>query len=351
MDEIWVLGATGRTGRAVAARLCRSGLRPVLVGRDRARLQALADELGTEARVVCGSFEQVLTDLRRATPAVLVNTVGPFTGTAAEVVAACRPPTHYVDVANELSAVTSTLARHDGALGTEQTLVTGAGFGVLATESVVLRLTQGQPPAARVRVDALASVALEAGVVGPALAGTVVDSLAAGGRQVRHDRLVPARAAGQPETLTTPDGVTFTSVSAPTGELVAAWRASGAPAVVAASGLLPSGRAVRAALPALTLVARVPAVRRLATRVLARVPLRAQERPQPFSWAHARVEWDDGRVREGWLRTGDGTDFTADVAAEVARRLARGDGRPGAFTPGALFGHALASDVGAQMVV
>ena len=38
-DEVWVLGATGRTGRAVAARLVRDGVAPVLVGRSRERLR------------------------------------------------------------------------------------------------------------------------------------------------------------------------------------------------------------------------------------------------------------------------------------------------------------------------
>lgn len=351
MDEIWVLGATGRTGRAVSARLHKTGARLVLVGRDGARLRALADELGADLPVVAGPLEQVLAGMGRAAPGVVVNTVGPFTSTAVLVLAACPPPTHYVDVANELAAVTGTLERHEHAAGTGQTFVTGAGFGVLATESVVLQLCQGQPAAARVRVDALASVALEAGVVGPALAGTIVDSLAAGGGRVRAGRVVPAQPAGDLERLTTPDGVSFSSVSAPTGELVAAWRASGASEVVAGSGLLPSGRAVRAVLPALTVLTRAPAVRRLATAGLARVPLKTQDRPQEFSWAHARVEWDDGRVREGWLRTGDGTDFTADVTAEVTRRLVLGEGRPGAYTPGALFGPTLAVAAGGEFVL
>ena len=73
--------------------------------------------------------------------------------------------------------------------------------------------------------------------------------------------------------------------------------------------------------------------------------------PRTSSWGHARVEWSDGTVREGWLRVGDGTDFTAAVAAEVTQRLLRGEGRPGAHTPGSLFGPELAEAIGGEFVV
>ena len=69
------------------------------------------------------------------------------------------------------------------------------------------------------------------------------------------------------------------------------------------------------------------------------------------SWAHARVEWPDGTVREAWLKAGEGMAFTAKVAAEVALRLSRDEGRPGAFTPGALFGTELAEMVGAAFII
>ena len=69
------------------------------------------------------------------------------------------------------------------------------------------------------------------------------------------------------------------------------------------------------------------------------------------TWGHARVEWASGTVGEGWLRVGDAGDFTADVMAEVARRLLNGEGRPGAFTPGALFGFELAESLGGEFTV
>ena len=101
-------------------------------------------------------------------------------------------------MANELSAVQAILDLDRHASDKNQTFVTAAGFGVLATESVLLRLCQGSPPPTRVRVDAMAAIALEAGVIGPALAATIVEIVSFGGREVRHGRLVRARSAANP---------------------------------------------------------------------------------------------------------------------------------------------------------
>jgi hypothetical protein len=55
-------------------------------------------------------------------------------------------------------------------------------------------------------------------------------------------------------------------------------------------------------------------------------------------------------VREGWLRTGEGMTFTVGAVTEVAQRLAKGEGRPGAFTPARLFGPEVALAAGAEFV-
>ena len=348
--EIWVLGATGRVGRAVATRLHRAGVPLVLVGRDRERLAGVAAELGA-ARLLAGSLDSTLAELTREAPAVVINTVGPFADTAAKVARACPPGTHYVDVANELPAVQEILALDRQAAAADQVFVTAAGFGVLATESVLLKLCEGRPPAARVRVDAMASVATEPGVVGSALAATIVGILSFGGREVRRGRLVRSESAAHPAQLTTPDGEVIGTAGGASGELIAAWRASQAGAVVAASSIAPTNPIVRFVLPAVSAISRVPGVSRFAVSRLARIPTRAQDRPRFFSWARARAEWSSGEVREGWLRVGDAMDFTVGVAAEVARRLATGQGRPGAYTPGALFGPELALAVGGAFVI
>ncbi|MET0695744.1 MAG: hypothetical protein ABWY56_17560 [Propionibacteriaceae bacterium] len=351
-SEIWILGATGRSGREVAARLDAARVPLVLLGRSPERLAALSAALGDRHRIVVGSLASNLAALADDPPGVVVNTVGPFATTGLQVARACPPGTHYVDIANEFGAVDDILRLDRQAAAAGQVLVTGAGFGVLATESVVLRLCEHRPRPSHLRVDALASVALEEGAVGAALAGSIVEVLEFGGREVQQGRLVRSANASHPMHLVTPDGDALFTASGANGELLAAWRASDADTVIAASTTVPANLFVRrVGVPVLSGLVRIPGVSRLLSRQIARFTFRTAPMARQFSWAHARAEWPDGTSGEGWLRVGDGSTFTADVMAEVAHRLLQGEGRPGAHTPGALFGPELVEALGGRFSI
>lgn len=348
-ENIWIVGATGRSGRGIARLLHESGHRVVLAGRDPARLDTLAAELGG-AQTVAGDFPSLLTQMHRAAPAVVVNTIGPFARTSAQAIASCPPGTHYVDIGNELDGVRAVLDGHDEAVAQNRTTVTGAGFGVLATESILLRMLADRPTPHRVRVDAIPSLATERGAVGAALAGSMLDGAPDGGRRVQDGRLVRFAIAGAPQQLTTPAGDVVTTSALPTGDLYVAWRNSKAASVISATSAIPSGPAIRVVFPVLSVLLRWSALRRFTIGRVARLTVPERPRPREFSWGHARVEWADGTVREGWLRLGDAQQFTEAATAEVARRLVAQQGRPGAYTPAALFGSSLACDVGGEFI-
>jgi short subunit dehydrogenase-like uncharacterized protein len=356
--ETWILGGTGRSARAIAAELLRREVTPVLVGRDQARLEQAASTLGGCRTLVAGSTGAMIAEIRRQQPAVVINTIGPFTTTAEPIARACLPTTDYIDLANDLAAVSTLLGLHDAATAAGRVVVTGAGFGVTATESVVVKLCEGRAAPMRVRVDMVPSLDLEAGPLGEALAGTILDGLPGveggrryDGRRYENGRLERARIGGEATRLTLPDGSQVTTASIPLGELIAAQRASGAPAVVAASSEAPSSPVVRAVLPLATGLLYFAPARAFAKRRLAAVQFKAKERPREHSWGHARVQWADGRIRDGWLRVGEAQAFTGTVPAEVAHRLLTGQGRPGAYTPAALFGSSLAEACGGTYLI
>ena len=407
-DEVWILGGTGRSGRAIAAELERRGITPVLVGRDAGRLaraandrlasaegdhpvdavddrspnavagdrhadavagdrvaDVLADDRMVDAAagrrrrtVVAASLDDAAEQIRRQRPAVVINTVGPFTATAAPIIRACLPGSHYVDLANDVAAVSEVLALDGAAATAGRTVVTGAGFGVTASESVVVKLCEGRPAPVEVRVDMVPSLAMEAGKVGAALAGTMLEGLPGveggrryGGRRYRDGRLAPARLAGDANELTLPDGSRVTTVGMPLGELLAAQRASGAPSVLSASSEMPSSPMVRALLPIASALLAIGPLRAFAIRRFAAVEFPARPQPREHSWGHARVRWADGEVRDGWLRVGEAQSFTGAVPAEVAQRLLAGEGKPGAHFPAALFGPSLAEACGGEYLL
>ncbi|EFH84563.1 saccharopine dehydrogenase NADP-binding domain-containing protein [Ktedonobacter racemifer] len=351
-NDVWILGATGHVGRAVAARLVESNVLPVLVGRDRERLSQLAAALSKELRIiVAASPEEIATEISRQRPAVVINTIGPFTETTVLIARTCLPCSHYIDLANDVISVSALLDLHEEAVAAGRTLVTGAGFGVLATESVVMKLCQDRPTPDRVRTDMLPSVEIEGGVIGEALAATLIDGLPYGGRSYKRGRLVRNRIGSSVTTIILPDGSHVATASAPLGELLAAQRASGSPNVLAASSEVPTGPAVRVILPIAAGLLHMRPLRTFAKRRFARLHISPRKRPREYSWGHASVQWPDGADQEGWLRTGDAMVFTTTVAATVAEKLLADQGQPGAYTPGALFGPELAEAAGGIFLI
>lgn len=351
--EIWILGATGRVGQGVATRIMTAGAAPVLVGRDADRLRTIATELGLDVdskTVVASGVEAMAAEITRQRPAVVVNTVGNYAESAVLIARACMPGGHYVDQANDPTAFQRLFALHGEAVAAGSTLVTGAGFGVVGTEAVVARLCENRPVPSRVRVDAVASTAVDEGPLGAALVTSIVDGLAMGGRRFDGGQSVRARLGGEVRQLTLPDGEQMSSVGVPSGELIAAHRVSGAPSVSATSGLVPASLAVRSVLPLLSALVRIPAVRTFVVDRMSGMKVKPAPRPRPHTWGHAVITWPDGTVREGWLRAGDAMDFTTAVTAEAALQLAAGKGKTGAHTPSAALGLDLAVTTGADFV-
>lgn len=347
--SIWVLGATGRVGRAVTARLLDRGESVVLVGRESARLREMAAKTGLRV-VIADTADRIAAAIKEERPAVVVNTIGNYAESAAAIARACLPGGHYLDQAADLTAVPRLLDLHDEAVAAGRTLVTGAGFGVLATEAVVAALCEGRPVPAGVRVDAVASVAVEDGLLGAALAASILDVLTTGGRRYRDGELTRSRIGARAQRLLLPDGEHAAVSEAPSAELLAAQRASAAPEVSAATAMMPSSPVARAVLPFAGRLLGLEPLRRFAIRQLAGVRGKAAPRPRKHSWGHAVVTWPDGTTREGWLRADDAMDFTAGVSAEVAARLARGEGKPGAYTPAAAFGPDLVTAAGGEII-
>ena len=105
---VTVFGAYGHTGRFVVSELRKRGCRPILAGRDAARLRALGDvHRGCELRVAAVDDPASL-DHALSGAAAVINCAGPFLDTAGPVIdAALRARIHYLDVAAEQAAVLS----------------------------------------------------------------------------------------------------------------------------------------------------------------------------------------------------------------------------------------------------
>jgi short subunit dehydrogenase-like uncharacterized protein len=316
-SDVLLLGAAGNSGRAIAAELAARGLSVRLAGRRRGPLEDLARALAADGAtadvrtVDAGDAASLAGAI--AGVGVVLSTVGPFVRQAGPVIDACLAATvPYVDIANEWPAVRGLLDRDEQARAHAVTLVTGAGFGPAATETLVLRLAGrlGVVPNL-VRVAAAAGVASHSDGVRQ----TIQESLSQGVTVTYRDDQVVQEALGSGATIVTFGGEERPMLPGPVGDLETARLASGAANVVAYIA--------------------DPAARSSGT--------------DSYTWAE--VSGPGGRTLTAELHTGEGVRATAAIAAETTRRVLAGV-KPGAWTAGQLFGAALVTDAtGAQVTV
>src|SRR5262249_1367891 len=146
-DPLLVYGATGYTGRLAVEALIGRGIHPILAGRNQARLEALASELGCDYRTAALRPEE-LSGLLRDVGVVLLA-AGPFSATAAPMVDAClKAGVHYLDLTGECDVIHALSRRSHDARRQKCMIMPGCGFDVVASDCLAGHVATGVPRAA-----------------------------------------------------------------------------------------------------------------------------------------------------------------------------------------------------------
>ncbi|MFI9006381.1 saccharopine dehydrogenase family protein [Actinosynnema sp. NPDC053489] len=322
----WVVyGAYGFTGTLVAELAVRRGLRPVLAGRDAAKLRPLAERLGLEHRAF-GLHEAArhLADVD-----AVAHCAGPFSATSRPMVDAClESRTHYLDITGEIDVFEAVSRRDEDAKRAGVVLLPGAGFDVVPTDCVAAMLHDALPTATHLDLAFVVQGGASAGT-----AMTAVEGSGGGGR---------ARVAG--EIRDVPLGHRRRTAhfrdrprevgAIPWGDVSTAYRSTGIPNVTTFTTIPGAlGRLQPLTAPLLRTAAAQRVGRALAKRIGGpSAATRARTRSEVFGEA-----WDDDGNRVRAALTGPNAyDLTADSVVKAVRHLA--DVTPGAHTPSSAFG-------------
>jgi short subunit dehydrogenase-like uncharacterized protein len=307
----WMLyGAAGYTGALIAQHARERGHRPLLAGRTASSVTALAEKLGLPHRALALDDPAALNAALAGVDLVL-NAAGPFLHTAAPLAEACLSAgVHYLDIGNELQVFAGLYDLHQRAQRAGVTIIPGAGFGAVATNCLARYVSDAVGGAQQLEVATRAATAQP----GPGIAASIRESLPYGGWTRQAGHLHPAPLGSGTTTITLPDGPCRV-MPFPTGDLEAAFRATGAPDIIAYSPVPdePAATKPQAADPE---AAGPPAYR-------------------SFGWA--RATGPDGATAQAWLQTGESYAFTAAASIRaVEETFTRSQG--GAFSPAAAFG-------------
>ena len=165
---------------------------------------------------------------------LVLNAAGPFLHTAAPLAEACLAAgVHYIDIGNELQVFRTLYDLDQRAQRAGVTIIPGAGFGVVATNCLARYVSDAVGGAQHLEVAARAATAQP----GPGVAASVRENLPYGGWTRREGRLHPQPLGSGTTTITLPGGP-CRIMPFPTGDLEAAFQATGAPDIIAYSAEL-----------------------------------------------------------------------------------------------------------------
>lgn len=333
-EQLLLYGATGFSGRLIARQARALGWSPILAGRGAARVTALADELDCAARVVSLTAPAELHAALDGV-AVVLNVAGPFAATAPALVEACLAAgVHYLDITGEVPVLAALARRHDDAAARGIMLMPAVGFVVLPSDCLAAHVARRLPGASALTIAVSRTDALSRGSRRTILeqwgdrialrrAGVLTD-IPIGTRERRIDFGRGARPAA---------AVSW-------GDVVTAFHTTGIPNIDTYLEVSPAERALFRFNQRLSVVGGQDVLRpllRLPEMLLGDGPS-APQRAAATRVIVAEARDASGQVVRARLTTPEAYDFTTAAALLVARRVLRGEWRPGFQTPAGMYG-------------
>jgi short subunit dehydrogenase-like uncharacterized protein len=328
---LMIYGANGYTGELIAREARARGLNAILAGRTAAKLDPLAAELALPSRAFAlTSPASCQSGLAGVT--VLLNCAGPFSRTAAPLMAACLATnTHYLDITGEIPILESAHDHHLAAQAANIVICPGAGFDVVPSDCLAAQLKSALPDATELWLG------FDAGQrMSPGTAKTMVEYAALGGKIRRDGLIVPFPPGAGLQTIDFGRGPT-TAMPVPWGDVASAYHTTQIPNITV---FTPAPAPMRLAMKALAFLCRSATVASFITaRITASVtgPTAAQRDASP-AYLYGRATGPGGRSQEIRFKTLNGYSLTVLSALAMAEHLLNPTNQSGAFTPSALMG-------------
>ena len=145
MGEFLIYGANGYTGKLALQEALRRGLRPIVAGRNREALAALAAPHRLPVRAFdladAGTVASALNGV-----ALVLHCAGPFSATCAPMLEGCLAVgAHYLDITGEVDVFAHCHAQDARAKAKGIVVLPGSGFDVVPTDCVAAMLKRELP--------------------------------------------------------------------------------------------------------------------------------------------------------------------------------------------------------------
>jgi short subunit dehydrogenase-like uncharacterized protein len=332
--SLLIYGASGYTGRLLAARAHALGVPTILAGRNKARLENLARAHAMPLRAF-GLEDPREIDAALGDVAAVINSARPFGATAPPIAEAClRAGAHYLDVGGELPIFQYLQGLDLGARDAGVMIMPGVGFVVAATDCLAAHVAATVPDAHYLRLGVSRATLVSRGSYASMLglfSETV--TIRRGGRlaSVPVGRLEHAFDYGEGDSI---------SAAVVWPDVFTAWYSTKIPNIEAYVEAGPVARWTYSLASRIAEPLRYKPVRdllALQTRLWPEGPSE-RRRDNVHRTIVAEVEDRYRRGKRARLHTPDGYSFTPLSALAIAERVLAGDSPAGFQTPAGAYG-------------
>lgn len=332
-DRFMIYGATGYTGKLVARTAKALGMKPLLAGRNEARLKAIAAQHGFEYQAIALDETEAL-DAGLAQVDVVLHIAGPFSRTSKPMVEAClRTGTHYLDITGEIDVFEDCAARDEAAQKAGVMLMPGVGFDVVPSDCLAAHMKARMPDATELTLGISGLGHMSHGT-----AKTGIESIGKGTRIRRDGRIVAAKKPLRRD-IDYGQGAK-PSIAVGWGDVSTAWHSTKIRDIAVYFESNPQfEQMAKMGAVARWLMSLGPMQRALKKRIEKQPEGPTDEqRREGFAVLFGEAVNAEGERVQSRLRTPEGYTLTAMTGLEIVRRVLAGDAQPGFQTPSSLFG-------------
>ncbi len=339
----WMIyGATGYTGKLIAAKALQLGQRPTLAGRNPDKVRKLAEELDLPWAAFSVDDENAAKAALK-NHALVLSVAGPFSATAREMMNACiTTGTHYLDVTGEIAVFELAASIGEQAKAAGVTLLPGVGFDVVPSDCLAAHTAK------RAKKPVSLRIAIK-GLGGPSqgTAKTAVEALGTGTMARKDGVIMPFRAGKLQRNFNLGAGdEPFLGVS--WGDVSTAYYSTGINDIEV---YFPNAGPIKSMTTASRFFGPIMGtntVKNFLKRQIDKMPAgpTEKERERDTSVLLAEVVDEDGTLYRSLLETPNGYTLTAESAVKSAMLKMDGKGDAGFQTPSLAFGQDFATTLG-----
>jgi short subunit dehydrogenase-like uncharacterized protein len=341
-------GANGYTGRLIASLALQYQLKPILAGRSREPLEALAKELNLSYRIINLDDEKALVDALKEVKLVL-HAAGPFQYTAKQMADACiKTHTHYLDINGDI-AVFEMLKQYNGlALDAGVMIMPGVGFDVVPTDCIALQLKNKLPDAVKLEL----AFATLGGSLSHGTAITMASKSGEGGAIRKNGKIIKAalgaramtvnffRGKGKPETP-------LFVMNIPWGDISTAYFTTGIPNIETFVGVSKKMYYFLQLQFLYNWILRTTFIRKKIMNKINALPSGPsdEQRAKATGMVWGRATNSTGKTVTAMLCGPEGYTITAHASLLIIQKVLNQNFKPGYQTPASVYGEALIAEV------